>query len=44
MQAIDGVVTAGDAGSMDTLSHLARRDMSPAVRTRARQALDAFSR
>jgi hypothetical protein len=44
VQAIDGVVTAGDAGATDTLAQLARRDMSPVVRSRARQALDAFTR
>ncbi|HTV02281.1 MAG TPA: hypothetical protein VMF13_17160, partial [Luteitalea sp.] len=42
--AIDGVVLAGDAGATDALGQLARRDMSPMVRSRAREALDALTR
>ena len=42
--AIEGVVLAGDAGATEALGQMARRDMSPVVRTRAREAFDALTR
>jgi hypothetical protein len=41
---VDALVAAGDGASVRRLTDVARRDMSPMVRQRAREAADALSR